>query len=67
MSEKEILKKIEEDLYMWLVDINMGDRADYVLGDMIIYKIIQEHFPDLWKEKEKMKESPVGTAINLKI
>ncbi|KKL65292.1 hypothetical protein LCGC14_2156360, partial [marine sediment metagenome] len=46
---------------------NMGDRADYVLGDMIIYEIIRKHFPNLWKEKEKMKESPVARAFHLEL
>lgn len=58
MSLSDMLELIEEKLYMWLMDVHAGDRADYVIGDMFIYEIIDKYFPDLWKEHEKMKESP---------
>ena len=58
MEAEEKLEKIEGKLYMWLIDANAGDRDDYVVGDMFIYEIIYEFFPDLAKEIEDIKKHP---------
>jgi len=58
MKNEETLEKIEEILYYWLMDINAGDRDEYVIGDMFIYEIIHKFFPDLVKELKKIKKNP---------
>ncbi len=58
MLAEEIINKVKENLYLWLIDINAGDRDEYVIGDTWIYKIISECFPDLEWEKEKIKHDP---------
>jgi len=58
MEAEEKLERIEESLYLWLIDTSAGDRDDYVIGDLFIYKIIHEFFPDLAKQVEEIKKNP---------
>ena len=58
MKAEDIINKVKENLYLWLIDINAGDRDEYVIGDTWIYKIIHECFPDLAKELENITKNP---------
>jgi hypothetical protein len=58
VNNEDIINKVKENLYLWLIDIHAGDRPEYAIGDMWIYKIIYECFPDLEREKEKIKNKP---------
>ena len=64
-NKDKILEKVVENLYMWFMDIKAEANRGLQIGDMIIFGLISECFPELAKECERINNDPTANPVKI--